>query len=142
MAIRIFIAEKDDLLRLSLRLVLQREKDFQVVGETTGTADAIDEIVSSNATVVIVDTRLQMGSGIEFAKELRRKAPFMPIIVITAYAELEILKQAISIGANAFIPITAPNEMLITAIRGVDETGYWSDPTVISMLGTTLAHRR
>jgi DNA-binding NtrC family response regulator len=77
--------------------------DFQAI--SSGDADSALALIRSEPAIdlVITDYRMPGRSGLEFMEELRILRPELPVIMITAYADIETYLQAFSLGAFEFI---------------------------------------
>ncbi len=121
MSIRIAVADDQDLVRAGLRLIIEGEPDFQVVGEASNGADAISLAEHENPDVLLMDVRMPGVDGIK-ATEAILSDPgntSAKIVMLTTFDEDEYVYEALRAGASGFLLKDAPAEDLVSAIRQV-----------------------
>lgn len=97
----VLIVDDEDGLRRSLSLILQKE-NYRV--ETAANAEeALDFLHSHEYDLMFLDLNLPGRNGIDLLVEVRRQAPHMPVLILTAYAALESSIQAIRLGARDYL---------------------------------------
>ena len=97
---RILLVDDHEVVRLGLRALLERNPGFEVVAEAATAREAIDRTMTFNPDVVVMDIRLPGGSGIEACQEITTRFPETKVIMLTSYAEDEMLFSAIRAGAS------------------------------------------
>ena len=117
MSTTVLLVDDHDLIRQGLRRAFERAEDFEVVGEATSVAEAVESVAKLEPQVVILDVRLPDGSGLEAAKKIREQHTDVGIVVLTMYAGDEQLFGALEAGASAFVPKDAPAEDVVAAAR-------------------------
>ncbi len=116
---RILLVDDHEIVRLGVRTLLEREVDFQVVGEA-GTADeAVQRALALRPDVVVMDIRLPGRSGIDACREIVRRLPDTKIIMLTSYAEDDLLFDAIEAGAAGYVLKRVGSDDLARAIKTV-----------------------
>jgi two-component system response regulator AtoC len=98
---KILIIDDDDLICKSLTKVIKRfnyETDFCMDAEK-----ALDKVESSNPDIILLDIYLTSKSGLDILKELQIKYPYIPVIMITAFADVNIAVEAMKLGAFDFL---------------------------------------
>ena len=97
----ILIVDDENHLRLSLSLVLQKEK-YRV--ETAANAeDALDCLQQHEYDLMFLDLNMPGMTGIELLVEVHRHYPHMPVLILTAHAALESAIQAVRLGARDYL---------------------------------------
>jgi AmiR/NasT family two-component response regulator len=104
--LRVLIAEDETIIRLDLRQMLE-ENGMDVVGEARDGLEAVELARTTNADVGLFDIKMPNLDGIEAARRVYAERP-MPIVMLTAYADGELVKRAI--GAGVFSYLTKPFE--------------------------------
>ena len=117
MAIRLVIIDGHTLHRLGLTHLLQQHPDIEIVGEATTAADAVTMVTALRPDVVTVDVTLPDQNGLALARDLRDRSQTLGIVVLTSLGEDDILFRAMETGVSAFVPKTAPEQEITTAIR-------------------------
>jgi two-component system chemotaxis response regulator CheY len=116
--ISVALADDNDMMRTLLRGIL-RSEDFDVVGECKDGEHAVDVAVRLSPNVILLDIMMPGMDGLEALQEIRRKAPNVKVIMITASASAGNVKEAIQNGASAFIVKPFSTTKVIGAITKV-----------------------
>ncbi|HBX71008.1 MAG TPA: DNA-binding response regulator [Chloroflexi bacterium] len=127
---RILLVDDHEVVRLGLRALLERHPQFEVVAEAGTARDAIEQVEQYSPDVVVMDIRLPGGSGIEACEEISEKHPETKVIMLTSYAEDEMLFSAIRAGASGYVLKQIEGEGLVRAIEAVGRGEALLDPAV------------
>jgi DNA-binding NarL/FixJ family response regulator len=127
---RIILVDDHEVVRLGLRALLERHPQFEVVAEAGTARDAIEQVEQYSPDVVVMDIRLPGGSGIEACEEISEKYPETKVIMLTSYAEDEMLFSAIRAGASGYVLKQIEGEGLVRAIEAVGRGEALLDPAV------------
>jgi two-component system response regulator DevR len=128
--LRIVLVDDHEVVRLGLRGLLERQPGFVVVDEAATAQEAVEKVLRYRPDVVVMDIRLADGSGIEACREIVAKAPESRVIMLTAYAEDELLFEAIAAGAAGYVLKRIGSEDLVRAIEAVGRGEALLDPTL------------
>jgi DNA-binding NarL/FixJ family response regulator len=109
---------------------LERHPQFTVVGEASSAREALEQVENLKPEVVIMDIRLPGTSGIEACEEIVNKFPGTKVIMLTSYAEDEMLFSAIRAGASGYILKQIGSDDLIKALEAVSRGESMLDPAV------------
>lgn len=113
---RVLLVDDHEVVRLGLKSLLDVRRDLQVVA-AVGTADeALEAASAHNPDVVLMDIRLPGGSGIEATERITKEFPNTKVIILTSYAEDEMLFAAIRAGAVGYVLKQVGTDDLIRAI--------------------------
>ncbi len=127
---RILLVDDHEVVRLGLRALLERHTQFEVVAEAGTARDAIEQVEQYSPDVVVMDIRLPGGSGIEACEEISENHPNTKVIMLTSYAEDEMLFSAIRAGASGYVLKQIEGEGLVRAIEAVGRGEALLDPAV------------
>jgi len=127
---RILLVDDHEVVRLGLKALLERQSNFEVVGEAGTARDAVELAETLNPDVIVMDIRLPGGSGIEACQEITTKRPDAKVIMLTSYAEDEMLFSAIRAGAAGYVLKQIGGEDLVRAIQAVGRGEALLDPAV------------
>ncbi|GIK41822.1 MAG: DNA-binding response regulator [Chloroflexota bacterium] len=128
--VRIMIVDDHEVVRLGLNNLLARQPGWQVVAEAGTAADAIQRADEYEPDVVLMDIRLGHESGIEACREIVKAHPDTKVIMLTSFAQDELLFNAISAGAVGYVLKQVGNDDLIRAIKTVAQGNASLDPGV------------
>ncbi len=127
---RILVVDDHEVVRLGLRTLLSHQAGFSVVDEAGSAAEAVEKALLHRPDVVVMDIRMSGTSGIAACKEIKAQLPEVEVIMLTSYAEDEMLFEAISAGAAGYVLKQGGGEELVRAIRRVAEGDALLDPAV------------
>ncbi len=130
MTLRILIVDDHEVVRLGLRALLERHPNFTVIDEAGTAREALQKALMHHPDVVVMDIRLPGRSGIEACQDIIAKLPDTKIIMLTSYAEDELLFDAISAGACGYVLKQIGSNDLIQAIETVGQGEALLDPAV------------
>lgn len=130
MTLRILIVDDHEVVRLGLRTLLDRHPGFTVVDEAATASEALQKAQQHRPDVVVMDIRLPGRSGIEACQDIVRELPSVKVIMLTSYAEDELLFDAIAAGACGYVLKQIGSDELVRAIETVGRGGALLDPAV------------
>lgn len=130
MTLRILIVDDHEVVRLGLRALLDRHPDFTVVDEAGTVREALQKALLHRPDVVVMDIRLPGRSGIDACRDIVSQLPNTRVIMLTSYAEDELLFDAIEAGACGYVLKQIGSDDLIRAIEAVGRGEALLDPSV------------
>ncbi len=137
-ATRILLVDDHEVVRLGLQSLLDARKDLRVVA-AVGTAEAALEAAHSHhPDVVLMDIRLPGRSGIEATERISRELPETKVIILTSYAEDEMLFAAIRAGAVGYVLKQVGTDDLIRAIEAAVRGEASLDPAMTQRVFTEI----
>jgi DNA-binding NarL/FixJ family response regulator len=116
---RILLVDDHEVVRLGLKALLEHHSHFEVVGEAGNARDAIEQVSRIQPDIVLMDIRLPGVSGIEACEEITHRFPETRVIMLTSYAEDEMLFSAIRAGASGYVLKQIGGEDLVRALEAV-----------------------
>lgn len=132
--IRILLVDDHEVVRVGLRALLGRDPGFRIVAEAGTVESAIAEAQTHKPDVVLLDIRLPGGSGFDVCKTILKDHPAARVLVLTSYADSEVVMRAIACGAAGYLLKEVDGEALIRAIRNVALGGSILDPGVTHLV--------
>ena len=126
----ILLVDDHEVVRLGLKALLERHPNFEVIAEASTAHDAVDLVEALSPDVVVMDIRLPGGSGIEACEIIAERFPNTKVIMLTSYAEDEMLFSAIRAGAAGYVLKQIGGEDLVRAIEAVGRGEALLDPAV------------
>jgi two-component system response regulator DevR len=127
---RILLVDDHEVVRLGLKSLLERHPQFEVVGEAGSARESLEQVAALKPEVVLMDIRLPGTSGIEACEEIVNKYPGTRVIMLTSYAEDEMLFSAIRAGASGYILKQIGSSDLVKALEAVSRGEALLDPAV------------
>lgn len=130
MKIRIVIVDDHEVVRIGMRSLLEQYSQYEVVGEAGNAKEAVAQVEAYQPDIVLMDIRLPGKSGIEACEEIKRKLPDTKVLMLTSYAEDEMLFSAIKAGASGYVLKQIDSEGLIKSLEAVARGEASLDPAV------------
>lgn len=119
MPIRVFHADDHQVFRDGVRLLLEREEDFEVVGSAGNALDALKGIRSLEPDIAVFDLGMPGGGVLGAIRRLHGELPPVKVLVLTMFDSPAYVNEAISAGALGYLLKEAPSEELVRALRTV-----------------------
>jgi DNA-binding NarL/FixJ family response regulator len=129
---KILLVDDHALFRVGMRNILEREPDFDVVGEAEDSRSALDASIETSPDIILMDLSLPSPGGIETTQRIKRELPSTGIIVLAVEEDEDALFDAIKAGAAAFILKDVGPDDLVTIIRRVGQGEYLINDKVFS----------
>ena len=132
---RVLIADDHPLYCDALRAVVPQA----CPGADISDANSQEQVLAAVAagpefSLVLLDLNLPGATGLSCLAELRRMVPTTPIVVVSAVGDPKIMQDVIMAGACAFIPKSAPGQVLINALRVILAGGTYMPTGIVAAL--------
>jgi DNA-binding NarL/FixJ family response regulator len=119
MPIKLVIAEDQRLFRQSLKLLLERERDMQVVGEATDGHEALDLVLETHPDIVLMDVDMPRMDGITATRLIKGCRAEVKVLMLSIHDEDMRIVAAVQAGACGYILKEADHQAFLDIIRGV-----------------------
>ncbi len=143
MAISVFLADDNLIVRMGVRALLDREPDLEVVGVAADYDELLAGAEAAAPQVLVSDIRMPptfQREGIEAAKELRKRHPGTGVVILSQYDDPEYAISLLSDGAAGYGYLLkdrlAEGDQLVQAVRSVATGGTALDPAIVNALVT------
>ncbi len=123
--ITILIAVSHAIFRDGLRVLLQMETDFDVIGEASDGEEAVHLAARIQPDILLLDMMMPKRNGLDVLRQLRRANLSARVLILTADVGKDISVQALNLGARGVILNTSTSAILFRAIRKVMDGEYW-----------------
>jgi RNA polymerase sigma factor (sigma-70 family) len=115
--ITIVLAEDHQIVRQSLRVLLEAEPGFHVVGETGDGLQAIQLVEELRPEVLVLDLMMPGVNGLEVARQVRRRSADTKVVILSMHANEAYVLDALHVGATAYVLKESASHEFIHAIR-------------------------
>jgi len=132
--VRIVLADDHTIMRHGLRLVLERQPDFAVVGEASNGREAVDVIAQENPDVAVIDIAMPLLNGIEAAKKITEERLKTAVVILSMHSDESYILRALRAGARGYLLKDSAENDLIQAIRAVCAGKAFFSPAVSRVL--------
>lgn len=138
--IRILIADDHEVVREGLRLILEAEDDFAVVGEAADGREAIELVRQHQPQVVLMDLRMPGMDGLTAIKHLCQQWPEINIVILTTYNEDALMIEGLRSGARSYLLKDTKRQVLFDTLRAAARGEALLRPDVMArVLGQSTA---
>jgi DNA-binding NarL/FixJ family response regulator len=132
--IKVFIVDDHAIVRMGLKALLSSQTEMEVIGEAGTSAEALRGVTSLQPDVVLMDVRIPGEGGIETTRQLTRQFSSIKVVILTSYADDELVRSAIMAGAAGYVLKQANPDNLLRAIIAVYHGEALLDPATTARL--------
>ncbi len=129
--IRILLCDDQRLFREGLRTILESEADFEVAGEASDGAEAVDLSLRLKPDLVLLDIRMPQMDGVEATRRIRA-AGGPQVVILSTFDDDEFIFEALKAGAVGYLLKDFPADELIKALRTIHHGGGVLIPPLIA----------
>ncbi len=115
--IKLLIADDHLIIRQGLRLILETENDFEVLGEASDGAEALSLCKKLKPDVVLMDLRMPNMDGLTAIEKLRADQPEIAVVILTTFNEDELMFHGLRAGARGYLLKDTDRSTLFNTIR-------------------------
>jgi two-component system response regulator NreC len=134
MSIRLLVVDDHAVVRSGLKMLLENERDVEIIGEASSAAEAMEAALRLRPDVILMDIGLPDLSGIEATAEIKRRAADVAIVALTIHEDEEYFFKMLEAGASGYVPKRAAPEELLTAIRAAASGQVYLYPSLAKLL--------
>jgi DNA-binding NarL/FixJ family response regulator len=132
---RILLADDHAVVRRGIRLVLERERDLEVVAEAGDGAEAVAIAVRDESVdLAILDVAMPRLTGLQAARELSKRRPGLRILILSMHDNEEYLFEALKAGASGYVLKSVADQDLVEACRATMRGEAFLYPAAVTAL--------
>lgn len=128
--ITVFLVDDQAILRAAFRSLLDKEPEFQVVGDSGAPRTALGEIERVRPDIVLLDISMPELSGLDLIPLIHRISSRIRIVVLTHHESERIVEQALSAGAEGYLSKDSDERELMVALQAVHRGDPYVSPKV------------
>jgi two-component system response regulator NreC len=132
--IRILLADDHGIVRQGTRSLLEKETDFEVVGEAEDGRAAVELASALQPTIVVMDIAMPQLNGLDAAAQIARRQPEVGIIILSMHEEEDYLVRALSAGVRGYLLKDTAQIDLVRAVRSVAQKKAFFSPAIAQMM--------
>jgi two-component system, NarL family, response regulator NreC len=134
MSIRLLLVDDHAVVRSGLKMLLENERDVEIIGEAASASEAIEAALRLKPNVILMDIGLPDLSGIDATREIKKQIPDVSIVALTIHEDEEYFFKMLESGASGYVPKRAAPEELLTAIRVAGTGQVYLYPSLAKLL--------
>ena len=134
MPVRIVLADDHVIVRSGLRLLLERNPDFAVVGEANNGREAIALTGQLHPDLIAMDIAMPLLNGIEAAKRISEEHPRTAVLILSMHSDEAYILRALKAGARGYLLKDSAEADLIGAVKAISSGKAFFSPAVSKVL--------
>lgn len=132
--VRVLIVDDHLIVREGLRLILETEAGFELVGEASDGVEAIELASELHPDVILMDLRMPRMDGLTAIEHLRDEQPQMAIVILTTYKENDLMRRGLKLGAQGYLLKDTDRVTLFNTIRAAARGETLLQPEIMEQL--------
>ena len=134
MTIRLLLVDDHAVVRSGLKMLLENERDVEIVGEASSASEAMEAAMRLKPNVILMDIGLPDLSGIDATREIKKRLSEVAIVALTIHEDEEYFFKMLEAGASGYVPKRAAPEELVTSIRAAATGQVYLYPSLAKLL--------
>ena len=130
MAIKIILADDHHIIRAGLKMLLEAQPDFTVIGEAGDGRSAVKTIVDGKPDVAVMDVSMPRLNGIEATRQIVAGSAHTRVIALSMYADRRYIDGMLKAGASGYLLKNCVTEELVSAINTVVKGNIYLSPQI------------
>ncbi len=131
---RVVIVDDHAIVREGVRLMLEGDDRFEIVGEAADGGDLLRLLDDIEPDIVLLDLRMESVGGLEVLEALQQREGAFGVVVLTMHDGPGYLRRAIELGARGYVLKSSGRAELVRAIELVGAGGAHVDPQLAETL--------
>jgi two-component system response regulator NreC len=139
--VRILLADDHTVMRAGLKLLLERQENFKVIGEAADGREAVELAAAEKPDVVVMDIGMPHLNGVEATRQILARSPETAIVILSMHNDESYVLRSLKAGARAYLLKDSAESDLIAAIHAISEGKSFFSPGVRKLLKEDYIHR-
>lgn len=131
---RIILADDHVMFRKGIMSILEKNKDFVIVGEAGDGLELLELLKNVTADMIILDISMPHLRGIEATEEIKMISQDVKVLILSMHKDKEYVRSAISAGAEGYLIKEDADTELFTAIEKIRQEGRYLSPLLLDEL--------
>jgi len=111
--------DDDALIRDGLKMLIEMEDDFEVIGTAANGQEAFEMCQLNSPDLVLMDIRMPVMDGVQGTQLIKRHFQNMKVVLLTTFKDDEYIKEAVKSGAEGYILKNQSSDSIIESLRAV-----------------------
>jgi DNA-binding NarL/FixJ family response regulator len=138
---RVLIADDHAMVRHGLRLILDAERDFEVVAEAGDGAEAVQTVLREDIDLAVLDVMMPRLTGVQAARQLTEQRPELRVLILSMHDNEQFFFEALRAGASGYVLKSAAHQDLVTACRAAMRGEPFLHPAGVAALVSDVLER-
>ncbi len=140
--IRVLIADDHTVVRQGLKQILSSDALMEVAAEAANGNEVLSILESTRVDVLILDITMPGRNGLDVLKEVKRRQPRLPVLVLSMHPEDQFAIRMLRAGADGYITKESAPEELVVALRKVCSGGKYVSPQLAEKLAVFIEDKK
>jgi two-component system, NarL family, response regulator DevR len=132
--IRILLVDDHEIVRMGMRALLEQQPHLRIIAEASTGEEAIHLTEQHAPDVVVMDIRMAGMTGVEATREITSRFPKTRVVILTSFAEDELVLSAIRAGAAGYVLKRIGGNELVHTIEAVARGESALDPAMLAAI--------
>jgi DNA-binding NarL/FixJ family response regulator len=128
------LGDDHTIVRQGICKILEEQPEWQVVGQANDGREAVKQVLAVQPDVAILDIGMPLLNGIEATRQLVRRLPALPILILSMHADEAYITQALQAGARGYLLKDSADTELIRAVTAIAAGKSFFSPAVASVM--------
>lgn len=121
MTVRILLVDDHPIVRQGLKTLLQGHSGWEVIGEASDGAEAVEKAKDLSPDVMVLDVTMPRMNGLEACRLLRQECPELEILFVTQHDSPQMMREALEAGARGYVVKSNAARDLLAAVDAVSQ---------------------
>lgn len=122
------------LVREAVKALIDRDEDFQVIGETDDRSQTLRILTTLRPDVILFDLDPDYEARLETVREILKEHPGIKIVALSMHGEGDILRSAVRLGVRAFMCKAGPSTDVVEVLKIVVRGGAYLSPNIATQV--------
>jgi len=136
-AVRVLVVDDQQLVRDGIASLLRVQDGIVVVGTATNGQEALEQALTRQPDVILMDVRMPIMDGVEATLQILRQMPSCCILMLTTFDDDQYIRDALRAGARGYLLKDLPAQDLAQAVHAVSQGVYQFDASVMERMVET-----
>jgi DNA-binding NarL/FixJ family response regulator len=137
--VRLFVVDDHAIVRAGVRMLLEAQDGFEVVGEADSGEAALTAAPGAEPDIVLLDLSLPGMNGIETCRALKQRMPGVRFVALSMHEDPEYVQGFLEAGGSGYVPKTSVETQLVDAIHAVSRGEYYAPARLLAELAREMA---
>lgn len=120
-AVRILVADDHEVVRSGLRLLLERQPEWQVCGEAVTGREAVEKAKQLKPDVIVLDVSMPVLNGLEAVRQIRKALPQAEVLILTMHESEALVRELLDAGAHGYLSKSEAGRQLVAAVDALSQ---------------------
>ncbi len=139
---RVLLVDDDTLIRDGLKMILETEEGFEVVGTAANGQEAVAQCYEKLPDVVLMDIRMPIMDGVQATKLIKGQFETIKVLFLTTYKDIDYIRSGVKYGADGYVLKSSSSESIIDSLRMVFRGNVVYDKVIAAMLSDMVENNK